>query len=482
MESFTVKDICEATGGKLGWGDPAGVCDGGVFTDSRETGKGCVFVAIVGARVDGHDFIPDVLSRGAACVIATEPKDGVDTSVGACVYVEDTLAALQKLAAWYRRRFDIPVIGVTGSVGKTSTKEMIGAVLSKKYKTLITYKNMNSQVGLALMMFHLDSTIEMAVFEMGVSIPGEMDRLVDIAAPSAAVITNIGVSHIGNMGSRENICKEKGRIIRKFGDKGRLFACGNADLYDMITNNLPYDCCDGHCGTFFYGIESDFKEDISKLSFMAKDIYADETGEHFTFVYPSGEAKVRLSVMGEHNVTNSLSALAIGLEYGVDLADAIEAVGEYMPLDMRGVLKSYGGASFIDDTYNASPDSIRSNIRAMFSYPGDKRRIAVLGDVLELGEKSSELHKSIGAFIESEAAAGRRLDALYTVGNESEIIVKYLNEHTDIPAKSCKDNFELINSLAEEIKDGDRVLFKGSRGMHLDEVVEALLRRQPDEA
>ena len=478
MESITVADICNATGGQLLWGESDKVCDGGVFIDSREAKKDSVFVPIIGARVDAHEFIPDVLKNGAGCVISSAEVERPEDTEGSCVIVDDTLDALQKLAAWYRRRFDIPVIGVTGSVGKTSTKEMIGAVLDKKYKTLITYKNMNSQVGLPLMMFHLDSSIEMAVFEMGVSIPGEMDRLVDIAAPSAAVITNIGVSHIGNMGSRENICKEKGRIIRDFGDKGKLFACGNSDLYDMVTENLPYDCCKGQCSTFFYGLESDFEKDISELTYIAKDLYSDEEGEHFTFVYPEGEAEVRLSVMGEHNVTNSLSALAIGLEYGVDIDDAVAAVGEYMPLDMRGVLKEYGGAVFVDDTYNASPDSIKSNIRALFSYTGDKRRIAVLGDVLELGEKSASLHESIGEFIALEASEGRRLDAVYTVGNESENIVNYLKENTDIPAKSCKDNFELINSLADEIHDGDRVLFKGSRGMHLDEVVEALLRRK----
>ncbi|MBR1874622.1 MAG: UDP-N-acetylmuramoyl-tripeptide--D-alanyl-D-alanine ligase [Eubacterium sp.] len=474
MRPISVSDICKAVGGKLLWGDP---CDtaSGVHTDSREVGEGELFVPIIGARVDAHEYIPEVLKNGAACVISSEHVE-VEGNPGACVYVEDTVEALQSLAAWYRSQFDIPVIGVTGSVGKTSTKEMIGAVLEKKYKTLITFKNMNSQVGLPLMMFKLDDDAEIAVFEMGVSMPGEMDRLVDIARPTAAVMTNIGVAHIGNLKTRENICVEKGHIIREFGDDGRLFACANGDLYDLVRKNIPYDCCDGHCGTRFYGIKDEFEGELGELKYYADGLDPDDHGEGFIFHYPAGEKKVHLSVMGDHNVTNAVVAMAVGLEYGVDIDDAVEAVGEYKPLAMRGEVREFKGAHLIDDTYNASPDSIRSNLRALFSHPGDGRRIAVLGDVLELGDKSEELHRSIGAYIESEAAKGRRLDMLFTIGNESKVIVSYLKENTDIEAVACKDSFELTNLLKETIKEGDWVLFKASRGIHLDEVVDSLIR------
>ncbi|MBO4396479.1 MAG: UDP-N-acetylmuramoyl-tripeptide--D-alanyl-D-alanine ligase [Eubacterium sp.] len=478
MEPITIGEVCKAVKGELAWGDPAGMVTG-VYTDSREVGPGNLFVPIIGARVNAHEFIPEVLKQGAACVIASERDYMGETGAG--IYVEDTVQALQDLAAWYRRRFDIPVVGVTGSVGKTSTKEMIGAVLEKKYNTLITYKNMNSQVGLPLMMFHLDSSVEMAVFEMGISIPGEMNRLVDIAAPEAAVMTNIGVSHIGNLGSRENICAEKGHIIREFSDNGKLFACGNGDLYDMIRKNIPYECCEGHCGTFFYGIKSEFTGDAGSLTYYADNIRAGENGEIFTFHYPEGEIEVSLSVRGEHNVTNAMAALAVGLNYGVPIEAAAAAVGAYKPLSMRGEIREVNGIHLIDDTYNASPDSIRSNLRALFSYPDVKRRIAVLGDVLELGERSEELHRSVGEYIESEAEKGRRLDALFTVGNESEAIVKYLTENTDIPATSCKDNFELANAVRDAWRPGDWILFKGSRGMHLDEVVGALMRTDEED-
>ena len=476
MIPITVQEICEAVQGELAWGDPATTVTG-VHTDSREIGEGDLFVPIVGARVDAHEFILDVLAGGAACVFSSEHTlTQPEGTTGACIYVGDTLEALQKLAAVYRRKFDIPVIGVTGRVGKTSTKEMIGAVLEKKYRTLITYKNMNSQVGLPLMVFQIEKDTEVAVFEMGISMPGEMNRLVDIACPSVAVMTNIGTSHIGNLGSRENICAEKGHIIRDFGEDGKLFACGNGDLYDMVRKNIPYDCCGGHCGTFFYGIQSDFIGEAGSLTYYADDIRAEDGGEAFRFVWPEGSAEVKLSVMGEHNVTNAVVALALGLTYRVPLEDAIEAVGAYAPLDMRGVIRDCKGAHIIDDTYNASPDSIRSNLRALFSHPGEGRRIAVLGDVLELGDRSEELHRSIGAYIESEAKAGRRLDHLLTVGNESRAIVDFVSANSDIPARSCQDNFELTRAVQELIKPDDWILFKGSRGMHLDEVVEALLK------
>ena len=474
MRTISVSDVVEATGGELLWGDENAKISG-VHYDSREIGEGDLFVPIIGAKVDAHKFIPDVLEVGASCVLSSEPDISGDK--GACVYVDDTVEALQDLAAWYRRGFDIPIIGVTGSVGKTSTKEMIGAVLEKKYKTLITYKNLNSQIGLPIMIFNIDDDVEMVVLEMGISMPGEMDRLVEMAAPESAVMTNIGVSHIGNLGSRENICAEKGKIIRNFGENGRLFACANADLYDLIRTNLPYDDCKGECRVSYYGLQDEFEGDINQLSYYASDIETGGDGLKFTYHHPDGEKEVHLSVMGEHNVTNAVAALSVGLQYGVDIDDAAEAVAQYKPLSMRGEVRERNGIHIIDDTYNASPDSIRSNLRALFSYQGDTRHIAVLGDVLELGDKSEELHKSIGAYIESEADKGRRLDALYCIGNESKAIVNFVKDNTDIPVRGCDDSFELIQALKNDLKAGDRVLFKASRGMHLDEVVEALIEQ-----
>ena len=472
MKPITIDEIVKATNGRLLFGDPNAKVTG-VVHDSRQAKEGDLFVPIIGAKVDAHCYIPDVLAAGATCVLSSE--ENIKEGKGACVLVEDTIKALQMLAGWYRDQFDIPVVGVTGSVGKTSTKEMIGTVLSKKYNTLITYKNLNSQIGLPLMVFHIEEDTEVAVLEMGVSLFDEMDALVEIAKPSSAVITNIGLAHIGNFKTRENICAQKGRIIKEFGDDGRIFACANGDLYDLIRTNLPYDCCKGECRVSFYGIKDDIKTDMSQISSFASDIRVENGQEKFTYHHGDEQIDVSLAVMGDHNVTNAVVAIAVGRMLGVSLEDAVEAVGEYKPLSMRGEIHHTKGMHIIDDTYNASPDSIRSNLRALFSHEGNGRRIAVLGDVLELGDMSAELHKSIGAYIVSEAKAGRRLDAVYCVGKESKEIIKFLQANSDIECYGYDDNFSLIKALKNDLKEDDWVIMKASRGMHLDDVVKAVI-------
>lgn len=230
MKPILIADIVAASGGRLLWGDGTGAVDH-VVIDSREAAPGALFVPLIGERVDAHRFIPDVMEKGAACTFSSDKSIRSDSGTG--IYVPDTLRALQDLAAWYRIQFQIPVIGITGSVGKTTTKEMIAAVMETKYRTVKTLRNLNSQIGLALMMFCLEDETGMAVYEMGISLPGEMDRLADIARPETAVITNIGVSHIGNLGSRERICSEKGKIITNFPGSGKLYVCGNGDLREL---------------------------------------------------------------------------------------------------------------------------------------------------------------------------------------------------------------------------------------------------------
>ena len=363
MKPVQIAQVAEAVSGTIAWGDPAATVDQ-VVIDSREAGAGCLFVPIIGERVDAHRFIPDVLEQGAACTFSSDHT--VRGEKGACIYVEDTLRALQDLAAWYRGQFDLPVIGITGSVGKTTTKEMIAAVMAKKYRTLKTLGNLNSQIGLSLMMFHLEKDTEAAVFEMGISMPGEMDRLVRIARPGTAVLTNIGVSHIGNLGSRENICREKGKIVSCLTESGALYVCGNGDLRQMSEACVPA----GDYRRIYYGIEPDFE-------FYADEIQVMEQGQSFTFHYPGGTERVELSVMGTHNINNAVAALALAIRYEIPLSEAREALREYRPIAMRGQVKKVKGAYLIDDTYNASPDSINSNLHALFDYPGEGRKIAV---------------------------------------------------------------------------------------------------------
>ena len=466
MKPILIEDIVRATGGRLLWGDDSGTVNH-VIIDSREAAPGALFVPIIGERVDAHRFIPDVMEKGAACTFSSD--DTVRGESGAGIYVPDTLRALQDLAAWYRAQFTMPVIGITGSVGKTTTKEMIAAVMETKYRTVKTLRNLNSQIGVALMMFCLDDETEMAVYEMGISMPDEMDRLVEIARPETAVMTNIGVSHIGNLGSREKICSEKGKIIANFSDNGKLYVCGNGDLRELSARCIPYEMCRGNCETVYYGTEGDFP-------YYADQIRTTEEGQCFVFHYPEGETQVHLTVMGTHNVNNAVVALALACRYDVPLEEAKKALSDYQPIAMRGVVKEVHGVHIIDDTYNASPDSINSNLHALFDYSPSGKKIAVLADVLELGERSRELHEGIGRFILEEKKQGRELDLLVTVGEESRAIHDHVAAGSDIPAVHCDDNEAAAQTVSDRMTKGDWILVKGSRGMHMDEVVERLMK------
>lgn len=465
MNPICLSDVAAAASGTLIWGDPGDRVTN-VVIDSREAGEGSLFVPLIGERVDAHRFIPQVLDAGAACVFSSD--NSVKGQRGACILVDDTLLALQRLAAWYRSQFDIPVVGITGSVGKTTTKEMIGAVLERKYRTVKTRKNLNSQIGLPLMMFELESDTEIAVFEMGISLPGEMDRLAEIARPSVAVMTNIGVSHIGNLGSRENICREKGKII-SYMSNGPLYVCGNGDLRELSARCIPYGQSRGEIETLYYGTEAEH-------SFRGDHIEAEGDGQRFVYHSPRGQEEVHLSVMGTHNVNNAIVALALAEQFEVPLDQAGEALSAYRPMDMRGVVKQIHGAHVIDDTYNASPDSINSNLDALFDYEEAGRKMAVLADVLELGEQSAELHRSIGEHIVEHDREGHCLDLLVTVGRESAHISNYVRENSDIPVMHFAEKQDAAEEVRQRMQPGDWILVKGSRGMQMDKVVEQLTK------
>lgn len=470
MLSFCIKDVVCATGGELLCGDPQRVVTD-VVTDSRLAGEGALFVPIIGERVDAHRFIPEVLRAGAATLTSKrEAADGAEGLSGAAiVWVEDTLAAFQKLAGWYRQQFDIPVIGITGSVGKTTTKEMVSTVLATKYNLLKTIGNLNSQIGVAQMMFHIEKDTEIAVFEMGMSMPGEMARLVEIARPQTAVVTNIGVSHIGNLGSREAIAFEKGHIVKYVGSShdGMCYICGNGDLPALTRDNIPYELCVGNCETIFYGTESG-------CQIQATDIQVTESGQSFQY-HGSEDYRVELSVVGGHNVNNAVVALALGEQFGVEPDQALEALRQYRPFSMRGERLDCHGYHLIDDTYNASPDSINSNIDALFDYGTEGRKIVVLGDVLELGEQMESLHRGIGDHIIQEAGEGKKLSYVITVGEGAAYICRQVESGSDIPTRICSSNEEAAEFVRQLAQPGDWVLVKGSRGMHMDEVVKKVV-------
>ncbi|MCR5791713.1 MAG: UDP-N-acetylmuramoyl-tripeptide--D-alanyl-D-alanine ligase [Lachnospiraceae bacterium] len=484
MEKMTIKEIVEAVDGVLLCGDES-LCVTSVSTNSNEIEKDALFVPIIGERTDAHNYIQGAFANGAiATFTSRHTKDSDDMENGVYIQVEDTLRAMQKLATAYREKFEVPVIGITGSVGKTTTKEMISAALATKYNVLKTKGNMNSQVGLALMMFEINQDTEVAVIEMGMSEWHEMERLVQIAKPKYAVMTNIGVSHIGQLGSKENIRKEKLNIINCMDENSILYLNGDdrllldvaeGKLKEEHTTPLTKEALTKVSFHIFSTNECDREERV----FFAKDIKARENGMEFTYVNGEEEADVKLSVLGMHNVGNALVAMAIAKQFGIAPQDAAKGLLAYAPIAMRGQIFEKDGIRIIDDTYNASPDSMKSGIGVLLMMEGTGRRFAVLADVLELGEDSYRCHYEVGGFIANEKNGENYVNELLCIGTEAKAIADgLLHAGTDLSEKIIVHKFEYneqaIAYLKEHLQKGDIVMVKGSRGMHTEEIVESL--------
>lgn len=465
-----------------------------VSTNSRDELDGGLFVPVIGERVDAHDFIKGAFENGATAIFTSRHKSFAevladeklndmltkgDNKGKVLIAVENTLTALQELAIFYRSKFQIPVIGISGSVGKTTTKEMISAALETKFQVLKTFGNMNSQIGVALMMFELDAKKDVAVIEMGISEPHEMERLCSIARPQYAVLTNIGVSHIANLKTRENIRKEKSKIVNAFGKDSVLYVNGNDDLLKEIY--FDYDAIKKGVTDFSIDLDSTTKNKLaaSKVSafgtedycgFRAFDIKTMEEKTSFTFAYPEGMEEVHLSVCGIHNVYNAVVALAVAYEFGIQPSVAKLGLQEYQPIKMRGQIFTYGTVKVIDDTYNASPDSMKSGINVLLDLSDVNRRIAILADVLELGELSEACHYGVG-----EALADKNVDVLVTVGSQAKFIAKAVQDKkSNIVTYSFNHNEEVNEFLAGFVQSKDGILVKGSRGMKTEQIVEAL--------
>lgn len=481
--NITIKEIVSAVNGTLLSGDENIVVTS-VSVNSREIETGALFVPVIGERVDGHNFIGGAFENGAVATFVSSSRELAEFIENkAYIQVEDTVKALQMLGSWYRDQFKMPVIGITGSVGKTTTKEMVGAALATKYNVIKTIGNMNSQIGLPLMMFYFEQEHEVAVIEMGMSEEGEMERLSAIAKPDIAIMTNIGVAHIGQLGSKENIRKEKLNLINEFAnnrEKRKLFLNGDDVLLKQVKENgdiisladktkialKETDC-------MLFGLENNFE-------FYGKDVFVKDGKTHFTFVYKDGEEEIVLSVLGLHNVENALVALAVAYELGISPSVAKQGLLQYQPIAMRGQIYEQNGMTIVDDTYNASPDSMKSSANVLLQMEHLEKRIIVLGDVLELGEVSYQCHYEVGVFIANASFHGKKIDELVTVGTEARAIAKGV-EDTDA-GKDCmvhcfdtnEDALMYIKQIATE-KTG--LIVKGSRGMHMETIINGLLEK-----
>lgn len=422
----------------------------GVCIDSRRVTPGCLFIAVRGDRFDGHDFVEKAFEQGAAAVMVHSGT----ACAGPFIRVADTRAALVRLAGYYRRFFQIPVVGLTGSVGKTTTKEMTAAVLSKRYKTLKNEGNLNNEIGMPMTAFGLDLSVGAAVFEMGMSGFGEISRMARAAAPTVGIITNIGVSHMEQLGSQENIRKAKLELLDGMEEYAPLILNGDDPL-------LASACIEGH-PVFYYGIEAE------RCRIRAQEITQADHLLSFTISYGYGSVRVQMPVVGMHFVYDALAAFTAGLISGVAPQAAAQALGEYQPAGMRQRVRQVNGVTILEDCYNASPDSVRAAVTALMMLDA-KRRIAVLGDMLELGALSGEAHAQIGAF-----AAREGVDLLFAYGPESAETARAAKAEGLPHCRHETEKGALARALLQTLQKGDAVLFKASRGMRMEELIAAI--------
>jgi UDP-N-acetylmuramoyl-tripeptide--D-alanyl-D-alanine ligase len=435
----------------------------GVGRDTREPLAGRLFIPLAGERFDGHDFAGDARRLGAAATLWQRDRGAPPSGLPA-VLVDDTLEALQQLAAAYRRRLGVKVIGVTGSNGKTSTKDMIHAALSAARRVHKTKGNLNNHIGLPFTILEMAEDAEFAVLEMGMSGTGEIAALSNIAAPDVAVITNVGEAHLMQLGSREAIARAKFEIISGLVPGGALVWHGDEPLLDALVR------------------EHDERLPAARIRFGAghgNDYYPDHveislTGSRFTAVPRSGAAIRDLSVPlpGRHNVLNALAAVAVARLFGVPDDRIREGLSGMQPTGMRSeTVRAASGATLINDAYNASPTSMKAALTLLGELPCGGWKIAVLGDMLELGEAGGRLHREIGDFLSPGV-----VDFVLTYGDLAAYIAEEcLPRFADGRVEAFRDKTLLAERLKRLAGPGDLVLFKASRGMRLEEVIQALV-------
>ena len=432
-----------------------------VCTDSRETADGALFVALGGERVDGHDYIGAAISSGSGCVLCERiPKSNIDQKYVAVV-VEDSLRAVGELAKAYDRRINHRKVAITGSVGKTTTKEFVASVLDQSYRVHKTQGNYNSNIGMPLSMLSMSTDTEVSVLEMGMSALGEIEYLSRIAEPDLAIVTNIGSSHVGHLGSRENIAKAKLEIVKGLKKGGTLLLNGDDDMLKNYRNS------DVKC--LFVGIENE------KCDFRAINIKEGFSSTTFDIVTPSGVVEnVLIPTVGRHNVYAALFAFAVGVRMNLGNEDIRRGLYSFRPVGMRQNIYELGGLTIIEDCYNASPESMRAAIGVLKTVSANKghgRSAAVLGDMYELGEYTEQMHEQVG--IEFASMGG---GPLYTFGSYADGIalgaVLGGLDNENIFRNSDVRSPELTGEMIlHSLKAGDTLLVKASRGAAAERII-----------
>jgi len=457
MDRMRADKIAEWIGGKL-IGNPDTETDT-VSTDTRTLKPGSLFFAIRGKNFDGHEFIDKAFDNGAVIVVSetyVKPPEG-----RAAVIVENTVSALGRLAEKYLNTYKIPVIAITGSLGKTTTKEMVAQILSTQYNVHKSIGNYNNDIGLPLSVLQLERGHTAAVFEMGMNALGEIEYLSRIIRPDIAVITNIGVSHFEKLGSRQNILRAKLEVTKGMKDNGILILNGDDELLSGLNGllNMP---------VVYYGINENIPLHAFGIETMG------EEGVRFSVNIRNEDVEIVLSAPGIHQVSNALAAIACGIEMGVSNENIIKGLACYSHEKMRLDITGIKGVKVINDTYNAAPSSMLAALSVLREIAGKSRSIAVLGDMYELGSYAGEAHREVG-----RAVANERINYLVAVGElardyctgavEAGMDAKAISHYTD-----AKDVVPYLKSI---ICPDDVVLFKGSRGMSMDRLIKDVFDR-----
>ncbi len=425
-----------------------------VSIDSRDVDSNTLFFAIQGERFDGHDFISEVAQKGVGAVVSHKK---IECSAP-LILVDDTKQAFLDFANFYRRIFpELLVVGLTGSVGKTTTKEMTACVLGEKFKTLKTEGNLNNEIGMPKTIFRLDESFGGAVIEMGMDQAGQISALSKSCQPNCAIITNVGVSHIENLGSRDGILKAKLEILDGLPKGAPVFLNGDNDKLSTVKNN-DYKL-------IFFGIDN------KNCDVLAKNIKEKGLSTEFVAVAGDIRQKITIPTVGIHNVYDALSAFAVGLYYDIEPEKIARGLANYTPSGMRQRIKEINNMTFIEDCYNASPDSQKAGLNSLCKI-AKGRKIAVLGDMLELGSYSETAHRSVG-----EYAGECQIDMLFTFGEQSKLMADSAVKSGLKSVFSFTDKAEITESLKNELKNGDTVLFKASRGMKLEEIFQDLYKQ-----
>ncbi|HHV61821.1 MAG TPA: UDP-N-acetylmuramoyl-tripeptide--D-alanyl-D-alanine ligase [Firmicutes bacterium] len=463
MPVLSAREVIEATGGTLVAGEAAAVFSG-ISTDSRGEVAGRLFIALQGPRFDGHDFVGAAFAGGAAGAVVSKNVDAGDVSAAGearvIIKVRDTLQALWDIARHIRSRFDIPIIAVTGSTGKTTTKDMIYYVLARRFRTLRTEANYNNEIGLPLTLARIDETFEAGVVELGMRALGEIKSLAAIARPDIGVVTNVGVAHMELLGSRENIARAKAELVEALPRHG--VAVLNAD--DPLVISMQGRTM---ARVVTYGIKSNADIQASDIRGLGID------GTSARFHYGGRCQEVVIPIPGRHNVYNALAAAGAAIALDFDLPTIADGLRDFVPAPMRMQVSRTGrDVLVINDAYNANPVSVKSALETLRELGSGRRKIAVLGNMLELGELRDEAHREVGRCV-----VGFDVDVLMTVGDSARLIGVEA-ERVGMQASRIRhfsETLEALPTLVAEVRPGDAVLIKGSRAMGMERLAEALL-------